>query len=261
LAEARSVTASPAPAALSTRGLAKHFGALQVIRGVDFTLRRGSRHALIGPNGAGKTTFVNLLTGALQPSGGAVFIGEKDVTSLSQSERARHGIARTFQINQLFRSLTVFENVSLAVSQHLERGWRLWRKRGGERETIAAVLSVLDRLGLADDAFRPVGELSYGTQRLVEIAIALGMQPEILLMDEPAAGVPLGERERVLEVVEGLGPEQAILIIEHDMDLVFRFATEITVLVDGAVLCCGTPDDIASDERVREAYLGGARDA
>src|SRR6185437_12175130 len=128
-------------------------------------------------------------------------------------ERARHGIARTFQINQLFRSLTVFENVSLAVSQRLERGWRLWRKRGSEGETIAAVLSVLDRLGLADDAFRPVGELSYGTQRLIEIAIALGMQPEILLMDEPAAGVPRGERERVLEVVEGLGPEQAILII------------------------------------------------
>jgi branched-chain amino acid transport system ATP-binding protein len=248
------------PVVLSTQGLSMRFGALQVIRDVDFALRRGSRHALIGPNGAGKTTFVNLLTGMLRPSRGTVRIGATEVTHLSPRERVRHGLARTFQINQLFRSLTVFENVSLAVSRRLGREWCLWRKRGSERETSAAVLAVLERLGLVEDAFRPVDELPYGSQRLVEIAIALGMQPEILLMDEPAAGIPLDERRRVLEVIEGLGPEQAILIIEHDMDLVFRFATEITVLVDGAVLRHGTPEEIARDERVREAYLGSARD-
>ncbi len=254
------MSAAEAPVLLSTSDLAVSFGGFQVIRGVDFALRRGSRHALIGPNGAGKTTFINLLTGSLRPSGGTIVMGGKDVTRLSERERVRHGLARTFQINQLFRTLTAFENVSLAVSRRLGRDHVLWRRRADERRITAEAMSVLDRVGLADSAFRPVGELSYGSQRLLEIAIALGMGPKILLMDEPAAGVPLGERDRVIELVDALGPDLAILIIEHDMDLIFRFASEITVLVDGSVLRHGTPDEIAGDDRVREAYLGSARD-
>lgn len=250
----------PSPAVLETRGLSRNFGALQVIRGIDFTLRPGSRHALIGPNGAGKTTFINLLSGVLRPNGGAIRIAGRDVTHLSERQRVRHGLVRTFQINQLFRNLTVFENVSLAVAQRFRQMQRLWRRRADEHQTNAEVIAVLERLGLGADAFRPVRDLPYGSQRLVEIAIALSMKPAILVMDEPAAGVPPGERGRVLEVIDTLGPEQAILIIEHDMDLVFRFASEITVLVDGAVLCSGPPDQIAGDERVREAYLGSAYD-
>lgn len=250
----------PSPPVLETRGLSRNFGALQVIRQVDFTLRQGSRHALIGPNGAGKTTFINLLSGVLRPNGGAIRIGGREVTHLSERQRVRHGLVRTFQINQLFRSLTVFENVSLAVAQRLRQMQRLWRRRADEHQTNAEVVAVLDRLNLGADAFRPVQELPYGSQRLVEIAIALSMKPAILVMDEPAAGVPPGERSRVLDVIETLGPEQAILIVEHDMDLVFRFASEITVLVDGAVLCSGSPEMIAGDERVREAYLGSAHD-
>jgi branched-chain amino acid transport system ATP-binding protein len=254
------VSAISTPPLLQASGLSLSFGAHQVIRGVDFALLPGTRHALIGPNGAGKTTFVNLLTGVLQPHSGSIRIGEVDVTALPQADRVRRGLARTFQINQLFRNLTPFESVSLAVAQHRGHAERWWRQPIDDREVTDAAMTILDRLALVDDAFRPVGELAYGSQRLVEIAIALGLEPRILIMDEPAAGVPLGERDRVLSAVESLGADQAILIIEHDMDLVFRFASEITVLVDGAVLCHGAPDTIARDVRVREAYLGGALD-
>ena len=241
---------------LSTAGLSKNFGGLEVVCDVHFSLRRGARHALIGPNGAGKTTFINLLTGALKPSGGSIRIGDVDATHLSEADRVRRGLVRTFQINQLFRSLTVFENVALAVSQRLGVSRALWRTTAACGDITDETMAIINELHLDAVAFRQIRALPYGSQRLVEIAIALGLRPRILLMDEPAAGIPSDQRELILDVVGRLDPGIAILIIEHDMDIVFRFADEITVLVNGAVLTQGTPDEIAADRRVREVYLG-----
>jgi branched-chain amino acid transport system ATP-binding protein len=227
-----------------------------VAEDINFCLEPGARHALIGPNGAGKTTFINMLTGRLAPSAGRVLLGGEDVTGLAQSARVKRGLGRTFQINSLFRELPVLDNVALGVAERLGVGGRLWRAASSYREVREESLALLERLGLADDAGRRVLDLPYGKQRLVEIAIALGLKPRVLLLDEPAAGVPSLESARILEVLEGLPAAIAILIIEHDMDLVFRFAQRITVLVQGAVLCEGTPAEIAAERRVREVYLG-----
>ena len=243
-------------AALEIRGLRKNFGALAVTRDVNFVLERGARHALIGPNGAGKTTLVNLITGVLRPSAGHVLLEGEDITWLSQAARTRRGIARTFQINQLFRGLTVLENVYLAVAECDGVCNHLWRPVGAERAVIEEALAHLDALRLADDALKLVRELPYGRLRLVEIAIALALRPKVLLLDEPAAGVPSSESHLILDVIAGLDPDIAILIIEHDMDVVFRFASRITVLVAGAVLTEGSPQEIRADERVRAVYLG-----
>jgi branched-chain amino acid transport system ATP-binding protein len=243
-------------AILEVRDLRKNFGALAVTRDVNLVLERGARHALIGPNGAGKTTLVNLITGVLSPSGGQVLLEGEDITRVPQAVRTRRGIARTFQINQLFRGLTVLENVYLAVAERTGACNRLWRPAGAERAVTDEALSHLDALRLADDALRLVRELPYGRLRLVEIAIALALRPKVLLLDEPAAGVPSSESHLILDVIAGLDPEIAILIIEHDMDVVFRVAKHITVLVQGAVLTDGSPADIIADERVRAVYLG-----
>ena len=242
--------------ALETRALSKSFGALAVASAIDFRLEIGARHALIGPNGAGKTSFVNLVTGALVPSSGHIFLGGHDVTGLSQAQRVKRGLARTFQINQLFRGLSVLENVTLAVCEREGVAGDFLRPAGKLRAVIEEAHGLLERLGLADEALRPVRELAYGRQRLVEIAVALGLDPKVLLLDEPAAGVPTGEAGRIVDVIERLGAEIALLIIEHDMDLVFRLARRITVLVQGAILVEGTPQEIAADPRVREVYLG-----
>jgi branched-chain amino acid transport system ATP-binding protein len=243
-------------AALEIRDLHKSFGALAVTRDVNLVLERGARHALIGPNGAGKTTLVNLITGVLQPSAGEVLLEGEDITRLPQATRTRRGIARTFQINQLFRGLTVLENVYLAVAERDGVCNHLWRPVGAERAVIDEALMHLDALRLADDALKLVRELPYGRLRLVEIAIALALRPKVLLLDEPAAGVPSSETHLILDVIAGLDPDIAILIIEHDMDVVFRVAKRITVLVQGAVLTDGTPAEISADERVRAVYLG-----
>jgi branched-chain amino acid transport system ATP-binding protein len=236
-------------AALETVGLCKQFGALRVANDIHFRLDAGARHALIGPNGAGKTTFVNLLTGRLAPSSGRVLLNAVDVTAISQAARARRGLARTFQINNLFPALTVLENVRLAVAEH--RGLTTSR-----RALIEEARAVLSGLGLVDDALNRVRALPYGKQRLVEIAIALAAEPTVLLLDEPAAGVPAGESGLILDVIERLPPDMAVLMIEHDMELVFRFARRITVMVRGSILVEGRPAEIAADERVREVYLG-----
>ncbi|HXE16714.1 MAG TPA: ABC transporter ATP-binding protein [Stellaceae bacterium] len=243
-------------AALETRGLDRSFGALHVTRGVNFRLEPGARHALIGPNGAGKTTFINLVTGALKPSGGQILLGGADITALAQEQRVRRGLARTFQINTLFRGLSVLENVCLAVGEHRGLAGGLFKPAGAHRDVLLAAYKLLERLGLADDANRLVRELPYGRQRLVEIAIALGLEPTVLLLDEPAAGVPSAESGIIVEVIESLPADLALLIIEHDMDLVFRLARRITVLEQGAILTEGTPQEIAADPRVREVYLG-----
>jgi branched-chain amino acid transport system ATP-binding protein len=246
--------------ALEIRSLNKNFGALRVTREVDLVLARGARHALIGPNGAGKTTLVNLITGVLKPSAGSVLLNGEDITSLPQAARSRRGIARTFQINQLFRSLTVLENLFLSVGERTRACGRLWRPASAERAVIEEAMEHLDSLRLADVALKKVRELAYGRQRLVEIAIALAQRPKVLLLDEPAAGVPSSESHLILDVVARLDPDIAILIIEHDMDVVFRFARRISVLVAGAVLVEGEPEEILADERVRAVYLGGEAD-
>jgi branched-chain amino acid transport system ATP-binding protein len=242
--------------ALETRGLCKSFGALAVARDIDFRLPAGARHALIGPNGAGKTTFINLVTGRLKPSAGTILLAGADVTALSPEKRVKRGLGRTFQINALFDGLSVVENVLLAVSERHGAAGDMLRFAGSRRDLIDEAEALLERLGLADHAARPVRELPYGQQRLVEIAIALGLDPTVLLLDEPAAGVPSAESGLILDIVENLGRDIAVLIIEHDMELVFRLAERITVLVQGAVLVEGTPEEIAADPRVRAVYLG-----
>jgi ABC-type branched-subunit amino acid transport system ATPase component len=245
---------------LETRGLCKSFGALEVAREVNFRLERGARHALIGPNGAGKTTFVNLLTGVLAPSRGSVLLEGDDVTALAQARRVKRGIARTFQINQLFRGLSVLENVCIAVSERLGVGGAMWRAAGRRADVLAESARLIEMLKLGDDAGRRIVELPYGRQRLVEIAIALGLNPRVLLLDEPAAGIPSAESHILLDAIATLPKDIAVLIIEHDMDLVFRFAERITVLVSGAILAEGTPAEIAANPEVRTVYLGSALD-
>jgi ABC-type branched-subunit amino acid transport system ATPase component len=242
--------------ALETIGLHRRFGALIVANDINFRLEAGARHALIGPNGAGKTTFINLITGRLEPSAGRIMLGGEDITALSQAARVRRGLGRTFQINTLFKGLTVLENVCLAVGEHAGIGGNMLRLMGSHRSVLEQAYALLEQLRIADDALAPVRELPYGKQRLVEIAIALGLQPTVLLLDEPAAGVPSTESAIILEMIEQLPGDIAVLIIEHDMELVFRFARSITVLVQGSVLLEGTPAEIAADERVREVYLG-----
>jgi len=245
-------------ALLETRGLCKNFGALEVAREIGIRLDVGARHALIGPNGAGKTTLVNLLTGLLRPSRGHVLLRGEDVTALPQAGRVKRGIARTFQINQLFRGLTVLENVYIAVAERMGVASSMFRPAGRRRGVIEEAMRLLEALKLADDAGRRVAELPYGRQRLIEIAIALGLEPQVLLLDEPAAGVPSAESHIILDAVAALPNDIGVLIIEHDMDLVFRFAERITVLVSGAIFAEGTPSEIAANRDVRAVYLGSA---
>ena len=241
--------------ALEARGLSRRFGGLVATDNVSFSLQPGARQALIGPNGAGKTTLINLLTGVLKPTEGAVWLAGRDVTHVSASQRVRRGLARTFQINQLFPDLSPAESLGLAISEREGRGWDFWRP-AGKREIVAEIEDLLTRFNLGEVYDQPTRALPYGKQRLLEIALALACRPRALLLDEPAAGVPEEERHDILAALAQLPADVAILLIEHDMDLVFSFATRISVLVAGRLLCEGTPDEIARDERVRAVYLG-----
>jgi ABC-type branched-subunit amino acid transport system ATPase component len=243
-------------ALLETRGLCQNFGALAAARDIDFRLERGARHALIGPNGAGKTTFINLLTGVLRPTTGTVLFNGRDITAVTQAERVKLGIARTFQINRLFRGLSVLENVYLAIAERLGAASGMLRPAGLRKDVVAEAIALLDTLKLTNDAQARVSELPYGRQRLVELAIALGLRPEVLLLDEPAAGVPSTESHIILDAIAALPRHIGVLIIDHDMDLVFRFAERITVLVGGAVFASGTPKEIGANPQVRAIYLG-----
>jgi ABC-type branched-subunit amino acid transport system ATPase component len=243
---------------LEARGVSKRFGALAAASDINFRLGVGARHALIGPNGAGKTTFINLLTGVLAPTQGQVFLNGSDVTNIAQAERVKRGLARTFQINRLFRGLSVLENIYIPVSEQLGAAPRMFRPAGHRKDVIDASMNLLEMLHLQDVAARKVSELPYGRQRLVEIAIALGLAPKVLLLDEPAAGVPSSESHIILDAIARLPKDIAVLIIEHDMDLVFRFADRITVLVGGKIFAEGTPKDIAANLDVRAVYLGQA---
>ena len=243
---------------LRTRGLSKNWGAFQANSDISLTFESGARHALIGPNGAGKTTFINLLTGVLAPSSGQVFIGDEDVTKLAPHQRVRRGVARTFQINTLFAGLTVLESVMLALFEQSGRGKVWYRTVARERHTEADAMELLATLRLHEDANVRTHSLPYGKQRLLEIALALAARPKILLLDEPAAGIPSEQSGELFEVIAALPRDVTIIFIEHDMNLVFRFAERITVLVGGRVLVEGKPDEIAADPRVREVYLGEA---
>jgi branched-chain amino acid transport system ATP-binding protein len=243
---------------LETQALSRHFGALVAVQGIDFRLAAGARHALIGPNGAGKTTFINLLTGVLPPTSGRVLLSGRDITGKAQAERVKLGIARTFQINRLFRGLSVLENVCIAVAERVGAAGSMFYPAGRRTDVIDESMQLLQTLKLADAARHRVSELPYGRQRLVELAIAIGLRPEVLLLDEPAAGVASAESHIILDAIERLPEHIAVLIIEHDMDVVFRFAQRVTVMVSGALFAEGTPREIEANAQVREVYLGQA---
>ena len=244
--------------ALEVRNLTRSFGALRVTNDVGFALEKGARVALIGPNGAGKTTLVNLIAGSLAPSGGSILLNGNDVTRVPQARRVHAGLVRTFQVTRLFSELTVQDNVRMAVVQQLRRSFRLFADAGTTRQVEADSAAVLDVTRLQTLAHKRVRDLAYGEQRLVEIALALALKPRVLLLDEPAAGVPQSESETVMSAIAALPDDIAILFIEHDMDLVFRFARRILVLVAGALMMDDTPDTVAADPRVNRLYLGEA---
>jgi branched-chain amino acid transport system ATP-binding protein len=241
---------------LSTKNLNKSFGSLIVAQDIALELPRGVRYALIGPNGAGKTTLINLLTGMLQPDSGSIFLGGEEITDLQPHQRVRKGLVRTFQINTLFPQLTALESVTLAVLEregHAQNWWRRLASFSAAADEAHGILQSLRLQGVADRATR---EMAYGQQRLLEIALALATRPRVLLLDEPAAGVPKEESAELFAVISNLSSELTVLFIEHDMDVVFRFASRIIVMVGGRILVQGTPDEVANDKTVREVYLG-----
>jgi branched-chain amino acid transport system ATP-binding protein len=246
---------------LRTEALVKRFGGITATDHVDLEVRHGARHALIGPNGAGKTTLINLMTGVLPVSEGRVMLDGRDITTLAPHRRVRRGLVRTFQINQLFHTLTPLETLAMVVSQQRGLGARWWDALGRHAGVAERCDELLERFRLTDVRLQPTGQLAYGKRRLLEIAIALACEPRVLLLDEPVAGVPAGEREELLQTVFDLPAAVSVLLIEHDMDLVFEFARRITVLVNGAVLTEGSPEEIAGDPQVREVYLGAGEGA
>ncbi|OPF92563.1 ABC transporter ATP-binding protein [Rhodopseudomonas palustris] len=242
--------------ALQTIGLEKHFGGLNVTRNLSLNVEAGARHALIGPNGAGKTTVINQLTGVLKPNGGRILLEGHDITHMPVHRRVLRGLSRTFQINQLYADLTPLETIGLAVSERSGHGGDWWRRMGTRADINGEIADNLERFKLLDVMNEPTGTLPYGKQRLLEIAVAIATKPRVLLLDEPAAGVPESERHDILAAVAGLPREVTVLLIEHDMDLVFSFADRISVLVSGALLTEGTPEEVARDPQVKAVYLG-----
>ena len=243
---------------LSTRNVNKSFGSLVVAQNIALELPAGVRYALIGPNGAGKTTLMNLMTGMLQPDSGQIFLGGEDISALRPDHRVKKGLARTFQINTLFAQLSALESVTLAVLEREGHAHNWWRGLPKFGPAIDEAQGILQSLLLGGVSSRITKELPYGQQRLLEIALALATRPKVLLLDEPAAGVPKDESAALFNAIAGLSSALTILFIEHDMDVVFRFASRIIVMVGGRILVEGAPAEIARDERVREVYLGKA---
>ena len=243
-------------ALLDIRALDKRFGGLHVTRKVSFSLSAGDRLALIGPNGAGKTTLVNQISGVLASDSGEVRLRGEDVTRLRQAQRVRSGLARTFQITTLAPHFPVQRQIELALFEREGLTGRAWRSIDAFPALAAEARDMLGRFGLQAQAGTATQDLAYGEQRLVEMALAMALRPKVLLLDEPMAGVPKGDGARLLAALDALPRDLAVLLIEHDMDLVFRFATRILVLAEGAVLADGTPDQVRRDPRVRAAYLG-----
>lgn len=244
--------------ALATSGLNKRFGSLVVANQIGIALPQGVRYALIGPNGAGKTTLINLMTGMLRPDSGQILLGGEDITALSPEARVGRGLVRTFQINSLFPHLNPLEAVTLAVCEREKISRTFWRATAGYRTAVDEAYDILKSLLLAPVCTRETRELPYGRQRLLEIALALATRPKVLLLDEPAAGVPRDESTELFTAIGSLSKDITVLFIEHDMELVFRLASRIIVMVSGGILLEGTPEEISADPRVREVYLGGA---
>jgi branched-chain amino acid transport system ATP-binding protein len=242
--------------ALSTSGLNKKFGSLVVAGDISLTLPVGARYALIGPNGAGKTTLINLMTGMLLPDSGKITLGTEDITAMAPDTRVKRGLVRTFQINTLFPNLSPLEAVTLAVCERRGEAGIWWNRLSSYKEAAEEAYGILTSLRLGDVCERPTKQLAYGQQRLLEIALALALKPKVLLLDEPAAGVPKDESGELFTAVAGISSDISILFIEHDMEIVFRFASRIIVMVSGRILVEGTPDEIGANERVREVYLG-----
>jgi branched-chain amino acid transport system ATP-binding protein len=241
---------------LRATGLSKSFGALQATRDVALHLRQGARHALIGPNGAGKTTLFNLLAGELRADSGQILLDGRDITRATPDARARAGLGRSFQRNNLFETETVRQNLLFADIAAQGHGWHFWRRLTSDRRINAAVEAMARQVGLDEVLERPVASLSYGARRQLEIGLALMGSPRVLLLDEPAAGMSADETERMLALIAGLPHDLAVLIVEHDMDLVFAHADRITVLNYGQVLFEGTPDEVRRSALVQETYLG-----
>jgi branched-chain amino acid transport system ATP-binding protein len=252
------MTAPVSTPALSTGGLNKRFGSLVVANDIGIALPQGVRYALIGPNGAGKTTLINLMTGMLRPDSGHILLGGEDITALSPEARVGRGLVRTFQINSLFPHLNPLEAVTLAVCEREKISRTFWRTTAEYRAAVDEAYDILKSLLLAPVCTRETRELAYGQQRLLEIALALATKPKVLLLDEPAAGVPRDESTELFTAINSLSKDITVLFIEHDMELVFRLASRIIVMVSGGILLEGTPDEISADPRVREVYLGGA---
>jgi branched-chain amino acid transport system ATP-binding protein len=241
---------------LSCSKLVKKFGGITATDNVSLDLKQGARHALIGPNGAGKTTLINLLTGVLEPTSGSIKLLGEDISRLAPHKRVQRGMVRTFQINQLFNSMTPLETLAMVIYQQNSGNVSAWRSLGANKNVAERAEQLLEQFRLNDVANQRTEQLAYGKRRLLEIAIALACKPRVLLLDEPVAGVPAGEREELLQTVAALPADVSVLLIEHDMDLVFSFATRMTVLVNGAVLTEGDPQQIANDPQVRAVYLG-----
>lgn len=241
---------------LEGRQLTRRWGGLTAVNAVSITLTRGAVHAVIGTNGAGKSTLINLLSGELEPSAGQIILRGEDVTRWPQPRRALEGIGRSYQRTTIFPEFTVLENCRLAAQAHLQKPWAWWQSAANCEASLAAARDALQRAGLADQGERIAGLLSHGEKRQLEVAICLATQPQVLLLDEPLAGMGAEETQRMLTLLEALKPGHAILLVEHDMDAVFRIADVITVMVNGAVIASGTPDAVRANDEVQKAYLG-----
>jgi len=241
--------------------LKKSFGGLAVTNDVSFSMHPGDRIALIGPNGAGKTTFVNLVTGNLAPDSGDVRLLGETVTRVDVASRVKRGLVRSFQVTRLFQDMTPAEHVGLAVLQRDGRTSRMFGNFLSMPDVMDEVIDLLHTLGLQSLMHRKVNEIAYGQQRLLEIAVAMALKPKVLLLDEPAAGVPQSDTGRIEQALADLPADLAVLMIDHDMDLVFRFAKRVIVLAAGAIIFDGSPADVTKDARVREAYLGSYANA
>jgi branched-chain amino acid transport system ATP-binding protein len=243
---------------LQTLSLSKSFGGLRAVHDVTLSFVRGALHAVIGPNGAGKSTFVNLIAGEIRPSSGSILLEGRDITSTPVHARAHLGIARSFQRTDIFKSLSVLENVRLAAQAVHLPGMRSYATPRMARDLEAKALSALERAGLAHAVRRTAGTLAHGQQRQLEIAMTLASDPKLVMLDEPLAGMGQEEGDRMVELLKSLARDHAVLLIEHDMDFVFKVADTMTVLVEGAILATGTPDAVRASAAVQAAYLGGA---
>jgi branched-chain amino acid transport system ATP-binding protein len=237
-------------------GLVKRFGGLLATDHVNLTVERGEVHALIGPNGAGKTTLVNLITGLLKADAGRILLDEKDITGFKDHQRVAAGMSRCFQVTRVFAKETVHDNLMLAAQAHAGSSLRFMAPRAAERGLVERAVALADRVGLGSERHRIAGTLPHGAQRALDVALALAAEPKLLLLDEPMAGMGPDESERMVRLIEHLRADMAILLIEHDMDAVFRLADRVSVLVYGKVLMAGTPDQVRNDPQVQAVYLG-----